>query len=343
MNPHDLIKKTYESVEPSAGFTERVLRAAEQRNANRPTRRLIAALVAAVVILSFVSVGVYAIPELRHWLFGVVDVEDGDQSRIDASSGAMDLAADSGDYHINYGAFLCIGRFLFTEVEITTDKNQPISDLELQEAISRFDHDQLELTYVGGYVTGNYSVFGEGWLRSFVRLDDGSIPGYARCTFFWTLARHDYDGTTLLIRLWEPIEWVLDEHGGGMVAKNETTRRLLKETRIERKTPEDEISLWLQDGMEIRVCAFGVELQGDDIWKLIRQNTKETEEVPECGVILEDGTRIPFLNQPFGISSADTPKELQWSAAPFTAIVDPGKIIDLYCEDVIVPLYEKKP
>lgn len=341
MNPHDLMKKAYADLEPSEGFTERVLAKATQQKRRSP--RLIPGLIAAVLLLSCLSAAVYAVPELQHWLFGLVEVEERDRSRVEAGVGTMELDVDSGDYHLKYGAFLCVGRFLFTEVEITAETNQPISDQEIQEICNRIDRDQLVLTYVGDYEAGNHAADEEGWLKSFRRLDDGSLPGSARCTFYWTLARHDYDGTTLLVQLWEPLQWEPEGQGAGMVAQNEKTRRLLKETQIQRTAPEDEITLWMEDGMEVRVCSFGVELQGDGLWTLFNAHAADSAAAPDWGVILNDGTRIPFLNQPFGVAPTDPPGELLWSAAPFTASVDPGTVAALYCEDEVVPLSPNPP
>lgn len=344
MNPHELFQHTYQTAQTSDGFTERVLSAAELQTKAKPQRRLVPALLAAAVIVSCLTVGVFASPTIRHWLFGVVSVGQPVQTQIETQTGRLDLTVDYGDIQERFGEFFCVGRFLYTEVEFTSSEKSQITDDDILELWNRHS-DQLELTYDEKYTEGPYLVEGEGWVRSQIRLDDGMQPGYARYTFLWTLKRHDYDGTLLRVQLWEPKEWG-PERNGVREARNDTTRRMLEEKLIERKTPEDERTCYLADGSEVRLCSFGAEVQGREFaqWDMhAKKPDAYGTGAIDSGVVLADGSKLPFLYGGSRGYSAEIPDEQTWSAVPFSAALDPAQVVALYRADETFPLTDEKP
>ena len=338
MDPHDLIKQTYESAEPGEGFTERVLAAAAQRQTNRPRRRLAAALIAAVVLLSSLSVAAYAVPAIRHWLFGVVEVEEGEQEQVESRTGDLDLTVDYGFMKEHYGPYFCVGRFLFIEVELTVGEERPITPEDLRRAFLQ-NGEQLVMTYDEPYLYGPYQAEEEGYTMHPVRLDDESVPGYARYTYCYTLQRPDYEGTVLRVQLWEPMQWEKNEDGS-QTAANDGTRKLLTEVLIERERPEEERTLRMADGSEVRVSAFGAEVRGRSFagHRLCAEEPDaEGVYAVTSGVVLSDGTRVPFLTNGSQGFAADLPDET-WYAVPFAVKTDPTQITAFYFGDEVVPL-----
>ena len=344
MDPHELIKQTYESAEPGEGFTERVLSAAARRQARGPRRGIMALLIAAVVLLSSVSVAAYASPAFRHWLFGVVEVAEGEQEQVETRTGDLDLTVDYGFLREHYGACFCSGRFLFIEVELTTDEAREISPEDFNRAFLQ-NGEQLVMTYDTPYLYGKYSMEDEGFVQYPIRLDDGSTPGYARYTYCYTLQRPDYEGSVLRLQLWEPMQWAEGEDGT-MTAVNGGTRKKLAEVQIERTRPEEERCLWMADGSQVRVGPFGIEVSGRAF-----AGRRLSEENPNAdgayemisGVVLDDGTRVPFLNNGVRGDFPEQPEETIWSAVPFAAKTDPARITALYCGAERIPLSPDQP
>ena len=342
MDPHELIKQTYQSAEPGEGFTERVLSAAARQQAGRPRRGWIAALIAAVVLLSSVSVAAYASPAFRHWLFGVVDVAEEEQEQVASQTGDLDLTVDYGFLQEHYGAYFCSGRFLFIEAELTSDEAREISPEDFSRAFLQ-NGEQLVMTYDKPYLYGKYSMEDEGFGMYRIRLDDGSIPGYARYTYCCTLQRPDYEGTVLRLQLWEPMQWT-EDGDGAMIAVNGEIRKKLAEVRIERSRPAEERRLWMADGSEVRVGPFGIEVQGRAFprWRLSEEDADGACAMIS-GVVLDDGTRVPFLNDGIRADFPEQPEETIWSAVAFSAKTDPARITALYRGEELIPLSPDQP
>lgn len=344
MNPHELLKHTYSGADPSEDFTERVLRAAQETTkAKRRLRFPRSALIAAILVLSL-ALTAAATGSLKTWLAGVVEIGDGEALKA-ARTGELLLERDTNGMHVDYGQFLCVGRFLYMEIEITKDDG---SDVTWEDLVSVSFDDMhacgLTLDYDDTYQHGKYDVCGEGYIGYSFRHDDGQKPGYAHYTLAWTLSRHDYAGKTLHVQLWEPYEWVENEDGT-QTAINEENRQLLAQTDILRETPADEERFFLENGDEVRICAFGAEVQGKDMIKAAEDFFQQTAQDGEpklweaCGVLLADGTRIPFNpNVNAGVWHELDSKD-HWSAFPFSITINPTQAVAIYFGDELWTLH----
>ena len=337
MNLHEAMKRSCGALEPGAEFTARVLQAAEEAKAPKRRCRLSRAALVAAVLVVCLTVTATATGVLRDWLRGAVAVKD---EALLGEMGELLMEQDVNGMHVRYGQFLCVGRFLYMEVEITKKDGTAVSWDELRSVT--FDDIfgyGLTLDYDDAYIQNGYPVEGEGYTAAAFRVDDGSTPGTERYTLAWTLFRHEYDGTVLHVQIWEPRIWQTDQ-GSRMQATNSATRRLLAEADVPRKAPENELCFRLENGDEVRVCAFGAEIQGTAFvhcWKALDLPLPE-DGVPQLGVVLTDGTKVPFLRNLAFEEFPEAPAELQWSAASFSATIDPAQAAALYLGDELWPL-----
>lgn len=345
MNPHELIKHSFDSAEPSEDFTARVVEAAgvsakPNKQPRLPRIALIAAVLVIVLAITAAAAGI-----LTNWLTGVVQIAD-ETALESATIGDVLLEQDVDGMHVRYGQFLCVGRFLYMEIEITKDDGTDVTEENLYDVSFDSMHAYgLTMDYEKPYVHGIYQAEGEGFSGYHWRQDDGSTPGYARYTLSWTLQRHDYAGNALHIQIWEPYEWVTTGSNGEQTALNGRTRKLLAETIIERKTPPDEQVYHLENGDEVRICSFGAEIQGREYLEAADAFMKQAAAEGQisglwtnCGIVLSDGTRVSFNPNVDGVFWGELPSSDHWSAAPFSATVDPTQVTALYLGDTLLSL-----
>lgn len=338
MNPHELIKHSFDSLTPGEGFSERILQAVQEKAQPKKHSRLPRiALIAAILVIALAVTGA-ATGVLRDWLSGVVEVND--ETAL-SGVGETLLEQDVNGMHVRYGKFLCVGRFLYMEVEITKQDGTPVTQEDLYDV--SFDNGHaygLTLDYDTSYQHGIYTAEGEGYVGHSFRLDDETKPGYGRFTLAWSLARHDYAGQTLHVQIWEPYEWA-DNPDGTQTARNSETRKLLTEMTILRQTPADEQIFHFENGDEVRICAFGAEIQGtafldalDEAFQKIRE--QDTAGLWEsCGVLLANGTRVRFNPNVNGGRWPELDSADHWTAAPFSATVDPAQVVAIYLGDTV--------
>ena len=334
MNPHEAIKRSCEALEPGVDFTSRVLQAAEEAKVPKRRGRVSRAALVAAILVVCLTVTVTATGVWKDWIRGAVEVQD---EALLSEMGELLMEQDVNGMHVRYGQFLCVGRFLYMEVEITKKDGTPVTWDELHSVT--FDDTfgyGLTLDYDDAYFQNGYPVEGEGYNATAFRVDDGSTAGTERYTLAWTLFRHDYDGTTLHAQIWEPRSWEAGQ-GNVMQATNSTTRKLLAEADIPRKTPENELCFHLENGDEVRVCAFGAEIQGTAFvhgCNLLKLPLSENGTL-QAGVVLKDGTKVSFLRNPAFGEFPEAPAELQWSAAAFSMTIDPAQAAALYLGDEV--------
>lgn len=335
MNLHELIKHACQGLEPDEDFTRQVLLAAGEARRPRPQPRLLRGALAAALLLICLTCTAAATGVLKSWLGGVLELPD-DTLAENANTGDLLLEQDVDGMHVRYGQFLCEGRFLYFEVEITKADKTPVTQEELCSVT--FDN------VFGCALTINYDEHGvvreEGGVGKTYRTDDGSVPGRERYTVVWTLSRHDYVGQVLHIQIWEPYEWE-QRPDGVYVALNSNRRKVLAETNIIRQTPASERRFRTEEGREVRICSLGAELQNCDyVQRLVRFDASASASGElSCGVVLADGTRVAFRDNYDYDYDDDVPPEEKWTAASFLTAVDPAEVTALYLGEALWPLF----
>lgn len=339
MNTKEMMEQIGQSYRVDPAFAERVTAAARKRPARRraPLRLLIAA---ALILLLAVSAAAAGIGLLAHRLSETEYEGQVIGERIPGylaahlDDTALEGVTEDGT-HIVFTNLLAESRFLYVEVLAERPDGKPLAEgADAEDPLEPgtkiyFHHFGMHYGEAGS-VGGDWEA-GVGSACQITRLDDGSDPCFAHCVFRLTLMQRPWnweqmtkpDKTRLTIQL-------LDEAD----RRDWPEEGILAETTVTLTEPESLRTVLLADGGTVRLSPLGAELRTED-WTEYR---REGIEPQDCGVILADGSRVPFWRSGDFSLNAAIPQEYSWAAVSYTEILDPAGITGLYFGERSVPI-----
>ena len=337
MNLKETIQRIGDSYQVDPDFTSRVLEAAKAKPVRR---RLILNLMLVVFAFTTLVVSVSAVGlsliERRLGKGEPNGLITGERIPGYLESHVNDVileGATEDGVHIIFTNLLAESRFVYFEVLAERTDGQPLDMAQLEEDVF-FRH--LRLHYgEAGQVHGE-TARGVGWGGRTVRLDDSSEPSFLHFTVGLTLLQGDYkleqltspDKTHLTIQLLTA-EAVED--------RAPSSKELLAEATVKLEDPETQRVVRLSDGRCAKIGALGVQVQGLTMQAAKEEGLDETD----FGVILSDGSRVPFVTLGIDLSqSALVPAEAVWGAMAYPEILDPASVAGLYSGDLTLWITE---
>ena len=337
MNLKDTMKRIGDSYQVDPDFTMRVLEAAKAK----PVRRrkvvqmlfVIALFASLAVTATAAGIGLLERRLSKNEPNGLITAE-----RIPGylenhvNDVILDGTTEDG-VHIIFTNLLAESRFVYFEVLAERVDGQPIDPTQFEGDVF-FHH--LGLHYgEAGRVHGAMT-WGVGWGGRSVRLDDGSEPSFVHFTVGLILMQGDYkleqlttpDKTHLTIQL-------LPKETNNPGANS--PEDVLAETTIKLEDPGNFRVVSLSDGRTAKIGALGIQVQGLNLYAAKEEGIDETD----FGVILTDGSRVPFARNSMDLSlNTMVPEEAVWGAMAYPEILDPAQIMGLYSGDLTIWITE---
>lgn len=322
MTPHELIRSSFHSLQPTDHLEQKILSAAEKKR--RPhrwvTRSLIAAAIVCCLVVSVAAVG-YTCGWLDRWLDTESDPDYFESNTLyPQAEGAVDGLSATLD------KFLCDGPYIYYQVMLRSDTGFQ------RESYWETTHAVISYPKPIPLADGSYA-YGPGSIGSEQRLDDGSDPNLR--IYAVSLVLFDHDAQSLILSL---SKQPTIEEADAAFPEGVTLKELLRyEFQPENKGYREAT---LEDGTKIRIHSLGVGIQGYRFFGWEDESGKQTEgslDATTCGVILKDGTRLNFLTSSLGyydtVSSED-----YWNNSPLPQVIAPDEVVAIFTKDAVYPL-----
>lgn len=329
MKPHDLIRHSFQALEPSEGFEGKVLEAAQhtKKSPRILPRTLIAAAVVVCLIVSVAAVG-YTAGWLDRWLDTNSDV-----NYFKTNTLYPDIEGTADGLTVTLDKFLCDGPFVYFQVTMRSEEE--IKTSYYDNVMTCVSYPEF-IPYVDPQTGKQALDFGPSSSCADQRLDDGSDPRVRTYAIRVSLRMlESYTGDTLILSLGKipSAEEVEAAFPHGVAVEELLTYEFTFENKNYREAK-------LENGTQIRINSLGVGIQGYEFfgWADENGNYKEgTLDATVCGVILKDGTRLNFLTSTLGYDERCSSEEY-WNNSPLPEVIDPEDVVAIFSEDTVYPL-----
>ena len=295
-------------------------------------RSLIAAAIAACLLLSVAAAGLS-----KGWLDDFL----GESETVEHVQ-ELDITANFREQEVTLERLLMDGPFLYLQVSLRTQGD--VNAAEVFESFYEYPEtspkDRVSLHIANGMLVLPLSEHGKEQTgleflsvgapaRSFrlSRLDDGSDINFCSYTMQFLILDlpADYEGLKLRLRLEGQRTWYPD--GGDRWDTQERLVYLLEEEITLTDVAAREAQM--EDGCAVKIHSLGVQIRGRDFADVAKG-------AQEWGVVLADGTKVPFNN--FYLTRDYYEEAAQWSLFSLSRIVDPAEVSAVYLDQTLYPL-----
>lgn len=327
MTPHDLIRNSFRSLQPSKDLEQKILSASKEiRHSHRILPRFV--IVAAIICCLVLSVA--AVSYTCGWLDPWFDTESNpDYFKTNTLYPQAEASVDG--LSITLDKFLCEGPYVYYQITLYSETGfsgksyweDVHTEIAYPEPIVCIDSETQDECYD----------YGPGSVGADQRLDDGSDPSLRVYAVRLALSEYEsYAGQSMVLSISkEPTQEEINAAFPEGVALKEVMRYEFKPENKSYREAE------LEDGTLIRINSLGVGIQGYHFF-----GWADTEgqyqigslDATVCGVILKDGTRLNFLTSTLGYSS-HTSSENYWNNSPLPKAIDPWDVEAIFTPDKV--------
>ena len=334
----DQINEVFDSIQMPDSCAQQIRSALDQGavTPKKPRRlllrSLIAAAIAACLLLSVAAAGLS-----KGWLDDFL----GESETVEHVQ-ELDITANFREQEVTLERLLMDGPFLYLQVSLRTQGD--VNAAEVFESFYEYPEtspkDRVSLHIANGMLVLPLSEHGKEQTgleflsvgapaRSFrlSRLDDGSDINFCSYTMQFLILDlpADYEGLKLRLRLEGQRTWYPD--GGDRWDTQERQVFLLEEEITLTDVAAREAQM--EDGCAVKLHSLGVQIHGRDFADVAKG-------AQEWGVVLRDGTKIPFNNS---YLTRDYYEEAaQWSLFSLSRMVDPAEVSAIYLDQTLYPL-----
>ena len=332
------INQVFDSIQMPEDCAQQIRAAlAQQTKPSKKPRRLIyrsliAAAIAACLLLSVAAAGLS-----KGWLDDFLG-----ESETVENVQELDVTANFREQEVTLERLLMDGPFLYLQVSLRT-----VGDVNAAEVFESFyeypetsPKDRVSLHIANGMLVLPLSEQGKAQTgmeflsvgspaRSFrlSRLDDGSDINFCSYTMQFLILDlpADYEGLKLRLRLEGQRTWNPDDGDRWYTQERQV---FLLEEEITLTDAEARVAQ-MEDGCAVKLHSLGVQIHGTDFAAVAK-------EAQEWGVVLTDGTKVPFNN--FYLTRNYYEEAAQWSLFSLSRIVDPAEVTAIYLDQTTYPL-----